>query len=160
MVERLSVFVDFSVKDYNEVDWRPAPLEEANCWSSLAADTDVSLYLHEGAVHYPCFDVDVPYGGLFGASDTPCNEWVNHTFERGDITWVRSTTPDHHHVYVDAPYTWEEYWQRLYNLSLLGIVEPGYRLSAERRHATMVRMPHVKREPRTSAPDYPGEESL
>lgn len=57
-----------------------------------------------------------------------------------------STTPGHGHLYIDKPLTWREYITLLHVLAGLGIVEPGYVAVAEKRGATFVRRPGVKKE--------------
>lgn len=151
-MNRTLVKVDFSIKDYNEIQYVLAPEEEANCWCSIIDGTEDTIYDGENQMHLPCFDVDVDWKAPFGDSQTPAREWVNHLFRRGDVTWVASTTPGHHHAMIDAPYTWDEYIENLVTLSELGIVEIGYVNSADCRCSTMVRLPHIKKE--YPAPDY------
>lgn len=58
---------------------------------------------------------------------------------------VRSSTPGHHHLYVDVPMAWWRYRLLLWAMVRAGIVEPGYYRCAVARRATYLRAPgHFK----------------
>lgn len=76
----------------------------------------------EGApLHRPAIDIDVP------------------------ARLIPSSTPGHHHLYLDVDCTWEQYEALLKALNACGIVETGYVLAALERKATFVRLPWVKK---------------
>ena len=75
----------------------------------------------EDGLHYPCIDIDIP------------------------IRLVPSSTPGHSHLYVDAPYQWDDYVELLEALTEAGIVEVGYFDASVKQGGTTVRMPHVKK---------------
>lgn len=56
-----------------------------------------------------------------------------------------SSTPGHHHLFIDKEMTWDEYDKLLTVLVKLGIVEPGFRNASQHRQHTAVRLPWVKK---------------
>lgn len=56
-----------------------------------------------------------------------------------------STTPGHYHLYIDKVLDWPDYLMFLRVLALVGIVEEGYVSASERRGATMLRLPWVRK---------------
>lgn len=56
-----------------------------------------------------------------------------------------SSTPGHHHLYIDKPMTWENYQKLLDVLAEVGILEPGYVGVSKRRKRTQVRTPWTKK---------------
>jgi len=71
--------------------------------------------------HAPVLDLDVPH------------------------TLIPSTTPGHSHLYLDVELSWWRYKRLLKQLSLAGIIEPGYYRASKRRGFTAVRLPWVKK---------------
>lgn len=56
-----------------------------------------------------------------------------------------SSTPGHHHLYIDKTLTWEQYEKLLLVLGEVGLLEEGYvRASLERRY-TSLRLPWVRK---------------
>ena len=70
-------------------------------------------------LHRPVLDIDVP------------------------ARLIPSTTPGHHHLYLDIDMTWEKYEALLKALASAGVIEQGYLLAALNRRATFVRLPWV-----------------
>lgn len=69
-------------------------------------------------------------------------------------TWlVRSSTPDHYHLYIDVPggINSVEYFDTLYCMAEAGIVERGYQKVSKRRGHSDVRLPWKKKEKSTVA---------
>lgn len=65
---------------------------------------------------------------------------------------VPSSTPGHHHLYLDGiMMKWEKYESLLKALADAGIIEGGYCKNSLRRQMTMVRLPHVKKPPSQQA---------
>lgn len=62
-----------------------------------------------------------------------------------DIVVVPSSTPGHHHLYIDKLMTWERYAKLLQALADAGIVQQGFVNVSLQRGATMVRLPWVKK---------------
>lgn len=58
---------------------------------------------------------------------------------------VESSTPGHFHLYIDVPMAFDQYVALLTMMVHAGIVEPGYLAAAERRGATFVRAPGIKK---------------
>lgn len=73
-------------------------------------------------VHYPCIDIDVP------------------------VKLVESSTPGHHHLYINVEMTWGQYKDILNALWCAGVIEGGYLAAAIRRERTDVRLPWIKKE--------------
>lgn len=59
------------------------------------------------------------------------------------VTVVESSTPGHHHVYIDKPMTWERYQLLLVVLREVGLLEEGYVSASLERKMTMLRLPGV-----------------
>ena len=74
-----------------------------------------------GHTHRPVLDIDLP------------------------IKVVESSTPGHHHLYIDKEMDWEDYSKLLEVLAEVGILEPGYVSAALDRGFTAVRLPWVKK---------------
>lgn len=163
---RVPYKVDFSATDYDGLaHCKPAPLAEANCWSSYSR-----LLSH---MHLPVFDVDIdkdrpaaasPLAGMYpivtdGMStlyrEVTVEEAVRRLMVRAcggdetiEINWVPSTTKGHHHVYVEYALTIDAYLATLMVMEHLSIIEHGYCTAALSRRATFVRLPGVLRDPR------------
>jgi hypothetical protein len=58
---------------------------------------------------------------------------------------VPSSTPGHHHLYIDHPMTWEAYVKLLEALADAGLLERGYVEASVRRGRTDVRLPWVRK---------------
>lgn len=58
---------------------------------------------------------------------------------------VDSSTPGHHHLYIDKEMSWKKYRQLLKALVKAGIVEEGYLGASVERGFTGVRLPWVKK---------------
>ncbi len=56
-----------------------------------------------------------------------------------------SSTPGHHHLYIDTFITWEQYERLLDALVECKVIEPGFAAAAIRRKATHLRLPWVKK---------------
>jgi hypothetical protein len=65
--------------------------------------------------HLPCIDIDHP------------------------ISVVESSTPGHHHLFIDVPMTWETYGRLLDALVEAGLVQRGYAEASASRGQTFVR---------------------
>ena len=78
----------------------------------------VSSLLTDGR-HAPAIDLDIP------------------------IRLVPSSTPGHHHLYIDKALTWREYRIFLRALYKIGLIDRGYYWAAIYRRATFVRCPWV-----------------
>jgi hypothetical protein len=59
------------------------------------------------------------------------------------VTLMESSTPGHHHLYIDHLLSWREYQGLLRALTKVGLIEQGYYTAAVRQHATMLRPPWV-----------------
>lgn len=59
---------------------------------------------------------------------------------------LESSTPGHHHLFIDKPMSWDRYRAVLEALTLAGVVEPGYLGISEQRGYTAVRLPWVKKD--------------
>lgn len=118
-----------------------------NLWLSLARR---SLGNPWGASdqdwHLPVFDVDVPRTVLVDNDIQTSSPSLLLLYRPSLARWVPSTTPGHHHVYVDWPVKWWEYQQMLESLYLKGVIEEGYLNAAFKRGYTTVRKEGVRKE--------------
>jgi hypothetical protein len=62
-----------------------------------------------------------------------------------DAVLVPSSTPGHHHLYIDKLMSWETYTELLQALAKAGIVQQGFVDVSLKRGASMVRLPWVKK---------------
>jgi hypothetical protein len=95
---------------------REAPLAEANSVSSRYISGS-KLVLHK-----PLLDIDVP------------------------AMLVPSTTPGHHHLYIDVAIAWEDYAELLKLLGRLGILQTGYVRACLEREASWLRTPWTRKD--------------
>lgn len=69
-----------------------------------------------------------------------------------DAKLVPSSTPGHHHLFIDKAMRWDQLVRLLCVLAEVGLVEPGYVSACIDQGRTSVRLPHVKRDvPRSGA---------
>lgn len=62
-----------------------------------------------------------------------------------DAMLIESSTPGHHHLFIDRPMTWESYVKLLDVLAEVGILEPGYVSVSKKRRMTQVRTPWTEK---------------
>lgn len=102
-----------------------AELSDANVVTSVVAPeprSDPEFFQDwSQATHKPILDIDLP------------------------VVVLPSSTPGHHHLYIDKAMTWEQYFDILTALATAGVIEEGYLNAAERRLHTAVRLPWVKK---------------
>ncbi len=84
-------------------------------------DRGSDLPHHGHVVHRPVIDLDLP------------------------AQLVPSSTPGHHHLYIDKPMAWDVYMRLLVALADAGLVERGYVGATERRGYSAVRLPWVRK---------------
>lgn len=58
---------------------------------------------------------------------------------------VRSSTEDHHHLYVETRARWEDYVEFLNAAAKIGMIEQGYANACIERGATSLRLPWIKK---------------
>jgi hypothetical protein len=61
------------------------------------------------------------------------------------IEVLPSSTPGHHHLFIDAPMSWDAYLALLDALVVAGLVEAGYVKAARHRGHTAVRVPWFRK---------------
>ncbi len=97
--------------------------EDSNILSSVRARpkrvVDGLIVHDERTVHSPALDIDIP------------------------IKLVPSSTPGHHHLYIDKELSWWQYQQLLMVLADCGIIEKGFACASIERKATFLRKPGV-----------------
>ena len=59
---------------------------------------------------------------------------------------LESSTPGHHHLYIDHEMTWENYKRLLNVMAEVGLLEPGYVGASETRKHTALRLPWVRKD--------------
>lgn len=62
-----------------------------------------------------------------------------------DAKLIPSSTPGHHHLFIDKAMRWDQLVRLLCVLAEVGLVEPGYVSACIDQGRTSVRLPHVKR---------------
>jgi hypothetical protein len=119
LLRRLSCF---TVKDWGTSSDKPLP---SDVEAATLSDAHVvsSRYNNGQARHALVIDIDHP-------------AWL-----------VRSSTPDHFHLYVDVPYgiPHELYKALLGTLADCGIIERGYAQASQTRGHSDVRLPWIKK---------------
>jgi hypothetical protein len=96
-------------------------IEHANLITSIVEAGGLSRLGGEFTQHKVVIDVDLP------------------------VIVLPSSTPGHHHLFIDKAMDWATYLAVLEVLTAAGIVEPGYLAAAERRGHTAVRLPWVRK---------------
>lgn len=96
--------------------------------------------------HLPVFDVDIPRTVLVDNDIQTSSPSLLLLYRPKLARWVPSTTPGHHHVYVDWPVKWWEYQEFLEGLYLKGVIEEGYLNASIERGYTAVRKEGVRKE--------------
>jgi hypothetical protein len=127
---QMLAYVDFDAEPPAEGYTRPsetADMEKANLITSKVAGQPEpeSADPWGGDVrHKPVIDIDLP------------------------VKVLPSSTEGHHHLFIDAEITWDEYVELLELLVRLALVEPGYVSASKDRGYSCVRLPWVKKVPR------------
>jgi hypothetical protein len=88
---------------------------------SYRHDEALGMFVEDEPFHTPVLDIDVP------------------------AQLVQSSTPGKHHLYIDAPMTWDTYVKLLDAMQAAGILEPGYVSASKERGFTAVRLPWVSK---------------
>lgn len=86
------------------------------------ADIVTSEMTNRPGYHRPVLDIDMP------------------------VNVVASSTPGHHHLFIDKELSWKQYRKLLKALVAAGIIEHGYLGASEERGFTGVRLPWNKKE--------------
>lgn len=60
---------------------------------------------------------------------------------------VESSTPGHHHLFLDKVMSWDDFQRLLWVMTDLGLVEEGYASASTKRGYTAVRLPWIGKEP-------------
>lgn len=84
--------------------------------AEVVSSLDLDAYLHR-----PVLDIDFP------------------------AALIPSSTPGHHHLYIDKPMTLKQYENLIWALVDAGIIESGYASASTERGYTSVRLPWVKK---------------
>jgi len=138
---QMLAYVDFSEEPPTGEYTRPsetADLNQANLITSRVAGqpespSDSFLELLGGPRHKVVLDIDLP------------------------VTVLPSTTPGHHHLFIDHEVAWDDYVNLLEALATCGLVQPGYVYASKQRGYSCVRLPWVKKveppEPVPATPD-------
>ena len=138
---QMLAYVDFTEAPPESGYTRPsetADLEQANLITSKVAgqpSDDAFINLFGGVRHKVVLDIDLP------------------------VTVLPSTTPGHHHLFIDHEVDWDDYVHLLEALTACGLVEPGYAYASKERGYSCVRLPWVKKAetPKpvlTASPDF------
>jgi hypothetical protein len=124
---QMLAYVDFDESPPEGVAYtRPsetADLDQANLITSRVAGQieDGFLDLLGGPNHKVVLDIDLP------------------------ARLLPSSTPGHHHLFIDKAIPWDDYVNLLEALAACGLVERGYVYASKERGYTCVRLPWVKK---------------
>lgn len=111
-----------------------------NLWLSLARRSYGNPWgASDDDWHLPVLDVDIPRTVLVDNDIQISSPGKLLIFRPKLMRWVPSTTPGHHHVYIDWPFTWGEFTEMLITLNDRGVIEDGYLRAARNRGYTAVR---------------------
>ena len=66
-----------------------------------------------------------------------------------------SSTPGHHHLYLEKNITWQQYLKLLSVMAEIGLIEPGYFEASKKRGYTTVRLPWVTKDIDNNVPADP-----
>ena len=126
----------WTVKDGERIE---APLHEALVISSQT--TRVTLSAES---FFPAWGERSDAIPMSGEETTPA-EYLHRPVLDIDIParLIPSSTPGHHHLYLDVDMPWDKYEALLKALADAGVIEQGYLLAALDRGATFVRLPWV-----------------
>ena len=113
-----------------EYSYRFPPGEET---TDLSQATTITSQMYGMDLHRPVLDLDMP------------------------VRLYPSSTPGHHHLYVDKPMTWDHYVKLLDVLAEVGLIQPGYASASKDRGYTRLRLPWV-RKPSTAPAPLPAAE--
>lgn len=97
--------------------------------------------------HLPVLDVDIPRSLLVNNDIQVASPDKVLLYHPEAIRWVPSTTPGHHHVYIDWPMPWPEYEEMLLVLLQMEVLQPGYVRASIERGYSCVRKPGVMKPP-------------
>lgn len=104
--------------------------------------------------HLPCLDIDVPRSLLLENDLQVCSPGRILLYHPETIRWVPSSTPGHHHVYIDYPMTWYAYELMMTLLMERGVLEEGYVKASIRQGYTCVRKPECPKYEAIPPPDF------
>lgn len=113
----------WTVKDGERIEANPS---EGALVASSQTDRKDPFSVPEEPYHRPVLDIDIP------------------------ARLLPSSTPGHHHLYLDIDVPWDKYEALLKALADARVIEEGYVLAALERKATFVRLPWVKKKDMTS----------
>ena len=101
---------------------RPMPTTTSQPAAAHLVSSRIATGPHTGK-HTPMVDLDIP------------------------TALLPSSTPGHHHLYLDLPMTWRAYRRLLKALWKAGAIEKSYYTAAKRDRATHLRPPWAKKQP-------------
>jgi hypothetical protein len=142
--------------DAGVIPWRPTAWSDdqpgpnyrlANVWlSATPCPVEISIHrlnlgLPADNWHLPVLDVDRPRSLLLENDIQTCSPGRILLYHPEAIRWVPSTTPGHHHVYIDYPMAWDPYTLMLMLLVERGVLEEDYAQASIRQGYTTVRKP-------------------
>ena len=116
ILHNVEAFGDYNCEDRNR--YATTDLDKAHVTTSMVAGSGVG---DRGVMHKVVLDIDMP------------------------AVLLESSTPGHHHLYIDHEMTWENYKRLLNVMAEVGLLEPGYVGASETRKHTALRLPWVRK---------------
>ena len=117
ILHNVEAFGDYNCEDRNR--YATTDLDKAHVTTSMVAGSGVG---DRGVMHKVVLDIDMP------------------------AVLLESSTPGHHHLYIDHEMTWENYKKLLRVMADVGLLEWGYIGASETRKHTALRLPWVRKD--------------
>jgi O-acetyl-ADP-ribose deacetylase (regulator of RNase III) len=114
------------------------PLKKVVDWGSYSPNNEIEVVDPQ--------DADIITSKVMDFSNAP--GLIRHTVMLDlDVAamLVPSSTAGHSHLYIDVPMMWQDYEQLLILLARVNILESGYVRASQRRGATALRLPWVRK---------------
>ncbi|MEU7814082.1 hypothetical protein [Pseudonocardia sp. NPDC049154] len=136
---------------------KPAPVEKVNpfpgqavgvvdfTWADYGGPEQIELYeLNEGADLELLDAINLVTSVVEGHTELLDEHKIVLDIDH-PVRVLESSTPGHHHLFIDKAVSWAKYQHVLHALAVAGVVEPGYVAASIDRGCTAVRLPWVKK---------------
>lgn len=128
-------------------------------------DPDAIAYLQSRKDRFTLGDPSVHAESIEYAEEYLTHAWYPGTHKPVldidmDCVLLESSTPGHHHLFIDKEMSWEDYCKLMDVMAEVGILEEGYVRASKHRKYSAARLPWVKKGSTTHPADNPrlGEE--
>jgi hypothetical protein len=130
-------------------------------WGNKFAKADLKDYglPWAEAKKNPIEECSVEQANLITSEAAPDTHYVMLDIDM-DAALVPSTTPGHHHLYINKTMKWDDYELLLYVLADCGIISQGYYEASVEKKCTALRLPDVKKQPTDKSSDQKDIDAL